>query len=400
MKWFCWILLLSTIATPAMAAKRISVGQLEDLLRSLQQDKKNDTVTATALKQVELSEELTRSIMNNLMSIAPGPRTKEQIYVLEARSADLIPPSSDLPAAPAPDVAKEHAILDRAAAYASGVYDQLPALSATRTTLRFQDNIEVAASSGISGKATADVVPPGFSNPAAFVHFINSTEAQVSIEHGIEQMPTDAPRTNWGANKMIALQEPNPSLGIVLKEAQASSSLKWLRWELVNGRQAAVFSFSIPKKESRLAVNVCCFPVTGQTGNLSSSDRPTGPDMADVSHGATGPVAHGDFQTSTSWSNFKSGVPYHGEFFIDPDSGIVVRMITEAELKPTDVVHQVDTRIDFGPAAVNGKVLIVPLKTVINTEVVPNGESGEGGYATRRTLFTAEYRNYQIADTR
>ena len=75
-------------------------------------------------------------------------------------------------------------------------------------------------------------------------------------------------------------------------------------------------------------------------------------------------------------------------------------MITEAELKPTDVVHQVDTRIDFGPATVNGKILIVPLKTVINTQVVPNGESGEGGYATRRTLFTAEYRNYQIADTR
>ena len=292
MKWFCWFLLFSTTATPAMAAKRISVGQLEDLLRSLQQDKKSDTVTATALKQVELSEELTRSIMNNLMSIAPGPRTKEQIYVLEARSADLIPPSSDLPASPAPDAAKEHAILDRASSYASGVYYQLPAVTATRTTLRFQDNIEVFVRQvpGISGKATADVVPPGFSNPATFVHFINSTEAQVAIEHGIEQMPNDAPRTNWGANKMIALLEPNPSLAIVLKEAQASSSLKWLRWELVNGRQAAVFSFSVPKKESRLAVNVCCFPVTGQTGNLSSSDRPTGPDMADVSHGATDPL--------------------------------------------------------------------------------------------------------------
>ena len=107
--------------------------------------------------------------------------------------------------------------------------------------------------------------------------------------------------------------------------------------------------------------------------------------------------AKGNFQTNTNWHNFKSNVPYHGELFIDADSGIVLRMITEAELKPSDVVHQEDTRVDYGPVNVGGKMLVLPIKTVIDTEVVPNGDSGSAGrYSTRRTLFTSEYKEYQL----
>jgi len=71
-------------------------------------------------------------------------------------------------------------------------------------------------------------------------------------------------------------------------------------------------------------------------------------------------------------------------------------MIAKPELKPTEVVHQVDTRFDYGPITVGGKVMVLPLKTVIETEVVPNGDSGAGGYTTRRTLFTSEYKNYRL----
>ena len=73
-------------------------------------------------------------------------------------------------------------------------------------------------------------------------------------------------------------------------------------------------------------------------------------------------------------------------------------MITMADLKPSDVVHQEDTRIDYVPVTVDGKMLVLPMKTVINTEVVPNGDSGSAGrYSIRRTLFTSEYKDYQIA---
>jgi hypothetical protein len=72
-------------------------------------------------------------------------------------------------------------------------------------------------------------------------------------------------------------------------------------------------------------------------------------------------------------------------------------MITEAEFKVSEVVHQIDTRIDYGPVAVDGKLLVLPVRTILNTEVVPNGDSGVGKYTTRRTLFTSEYKDYQPA---
>ena len=74
-------------------------------------------------------------------------------------------------------------------------------------------------------------------------------------------------------------------------------------------------------------------------------------------------------------------------------------MIIEAELKPTDVVHQMDTRIDYGPVKIGQGTLLVPMRSMINLVVVPNGESGAGGYSTRTTLFNSEYSEYHPAPT-
>jgi hypothetical protein len=395
MKRLGCILVLILVAVPAWPAKKISVAELTDMLNSMQKEKKVDQEVANALKQVVLSEELTRSAMNRLAESAPGPLTTEQIYVLEARSAVLAPPAGDIPTTPAPDAAAQKAILDKASDYASKTYSQLPAITATKTTLRFQDNIEVVApSSGMHSSATDVSVGAGGVSPYQFVHYINSTESTYSSEHGLEKLPQD--KTPWGANKMIALQEPDPSLGAVFQDAQANGTINWLRWETINGKPAAVFAFQVPKKKSHFGVNVCCFPSLDQTGDARFSGQ-NGVGLPGGSAGSGG-GAKGNFQTNTQWHNFKAnGIPYHGMFFIDPDTGIVVRMVTQAELKSTDLVHQQDTRIDYGPVTVGAKSMVLPVKTVINTEVVPNGDSGQGKYSTRNTLFTIEYKDYQLA---
>jgi len=396
MKRFSWILLLTMAAAPAWCAKKITVGQLEDMLRSMQHDGKPDVEVATALKQVELSQELTINTMNSLVSYVPGPLSTEQIYVLEARSADLTPPETDLPATPAPDAATQREILGKAATYVSQIYGQLPALAATKTTLRFQDNVEaLAASSGLQGGAQDMVTSSGFSNPATYVHYINSTEAKIASARGAEKRPQEKTKIAWGANKMIALEEPDPSLEAIYHEAQAAGNMQWLRWELINGKRAAVYSFSVPAKQSRLAVDVCCFPKINQAGVANFYSSTSGTALGGGGGGPGGGVT-GNFQTNTEWQNYKGTPAYHGEFFIDPESGIVVRMIVEAELKPSDVVHQLDTRIDYGPVKAGDRTLIAPVKTFVNTVVVPNGDSGAGGYKTRCTLFTAEYKDYQV----
>ena len=72
MKRFAWILVVLFLASPAWAAKKITVQQLKDMLFSLQRLHKTDAEVAAELKQVELTEELTRSAMNGLVSYVPG----------------------------------------------------------------------------------------------------------------------------------------------------------------------------------------------------------------------------------------------------------------------------------------------------------------------------------------
>jgi hypothetical protein len=396
MKRLACIALTVFLAVPAWpAAKKITVAELKDMLTSMHNDKKSDADVATALKQVILSEQLTRPMMNSLVEDVPGQLSTEQIYVLEARSATLPPPASDIPTTPAPDAAAQQALLTKAASYASGTWGQLPDMTVTKTTLRFQDNVEALAdASGMHGAAQDVSVGSGFVNPYNYVHYINASDATIGLGKGGEKLPQD--KTQWGRNKMIGLQDPDPDLANVFAEAREFGNPKWDRWETVNGKPAAVFSYDVPKKKSKMGVHVCCFPDIDQTGVAHFTGQ-MGTGAPGGAAGAGG-GAKGNFQTNTNWNPYKeNNVGYHGQLFIDPDSGIVVRMITEAEQKSSDMVHQLDTRIDYGPVTVGGKSLVLPVKSVVITEVVPNGEAGAGGFSTRCTLFTSEYKNYELA---
>ena len=55
-----------------------------------------------------------------------------------------------------------------------------------------------------------------------------------------------------------------------------------------------------------------------------------------------------------------------------------------------------DTRIDYAPVPGAHGTFIVPVRSVIYSIVVPNGESGAGGYSTRTTLFSSEYTDYHL----
>jgi hypothetical protein len=400
MKHVILIFILCFAALPGWSARKITVSQLEEMLRSLQQNKKTDIEIATALEQVELSQELTRKRMNELIGLAPGPMSTEQFYVLEGRSAVLAPPGDDLPTDPAPDAGAQKNIVEKASSYVASKYDMLPMVSATKTTLRFQDNMQaVSSASGLQSGATDVVTSAGFSNPATFVHYINSTEGRILSAHGAEKASTEKDGIPWGANKMITLREPDPSLGVVFREAESTGTFHWLRWERVDGSLVAVYSFTVPTKNSKMSLDICCFPNVKQAGVANFYTAVTAPTLGGGGGGGGGGVS-GNFQTSTDWHPFAKTVPYHGEIFIQPNTGMVVRMITQAELKPSDVVHQADTRIDFGPAKVGDRVLTVPLKAYVNTEVVPSGDSGAGTYSTRHTLFTSEFKDYQLSGSK
>jgi hypothetical protein len=362
MKRFGWIFTVLLATSPAWAVQSITVDQLKALLTADQQAKKTDAAVADDLKQVMLTEALTKPVMNGLAPLVPGSATLEQIYVLEAMSAVLPPPAADIPTAPAPDAAAQKALLDKVMDYASKTYAQLPAVTATKTTIRFQNAVSATA---VAGNHSGVSIDPRLTAEAQFVHYINTTPTPINIHNGIEDNPLVKDKTPWGSNGYIALLGQGPVLSTVLQEANAADKLAWLRWENVNGKTAAVFSFAVDKKKSHYAVNYCCFPEADQDGNIKS------------------------------WSNYKTTVPYHGEIFVDPATGTVVRLITEADFKSSEAVHKEDQRIDYLPVAVGAKTLVLPSKSIVNTEVVPTGDSAGGKSGIRHTMFTSEYKSYQ-----
>jgi hypothetical protein len=377
MKRLGWILIVLSVASPAWAAKKITVQQLQEMLASFHQAMKTDAEVATELKQVELTEELTPGAIGSMVVNLPGVLSNEQISVLEIRSAVLAPPPSDLPSTAAPSDADQKAILSKAADYISKSYAQLPHLSANRRSLRYQDNMDALQSSSRAGGAW---ISPGPQSQNQYVHYIDSANTPVESQNGAEIVSKAKDKTPWGENRETAIQGPAPALSTVMQEAQAAGKISWLRWETVNGNQIAVFSFAVDKKKTHYAVDYCCFPKTDESGAATRGFQSTG------------------VQLNTSWEEFKATVPYHGELFVDPSDGTVVRLIVEAEFKPAQSVQREDQRIDYSRVTVDGKTMVLPVRDMIDTEVLPGGDNPAAKFAIRHSLFTYEFKNYRTVD--
>ena len=172
-------------------------------------------------------------------------------------------------------------------------------------------------------------------------------------------------------------------------DAQASGTLAFSRWETINGRPAAVFSFSVDQKKARMPIDICCFPTVSQTG-IAQFYSPT----IGALNGLGGGGATGNMQINTKWHTYKKSVPFHGSISIDPQTGTIVRLVTVADFGNGDYVHAQNERIDFAPVQVGKRAFVVPVKTFIQSEVVPQGDSGVGGNTTRHTYLISEFRSY------
>jgi hypothetical protein len=386
-----WLLVLTLIACPAWSAtgNKLTIQQLKDLLISLQKAQKGDQGTATELKKVDLSEQLTPATMVSLAEFVSGPQSTEQIYVLEARSAILPPPATDIPTTPAPDAAGQQAILSKASEYVAKSYSQLPQLAATRMTARFQDGIEAVQTYSGANQNLSKVSDPIWQDTSGYVRLVNTRTDPVESDNGIEKPPTTKDTTKWGPNNMTASLGPSLTLKTVLQEATASGNPKWLRWESINGKPAAAFSFNVDKKKTHFSILYCCFPNTDTAGLVNY----TGAGPTSTGGGATG----SNLQTISEWKPFKTSTGYHGELFLDPDSGTVLRTITQADFKPTDFVHSEAIRTDYAPMKIGDKTLVVPIRTFTLAEVVPNGDSFAAKYAVRHSFITQNYTGYHPA---
>jgi hypothetical protein len=393
MKRLGWALLVLMAVSPAWAGRKINVQQLKELLASQQQANKTDAEVAAELMQVELTEELSRSTMDDVANFVPGPQSSVQMYVLEIRSAVLPPPASDLPSHAAPDASTQHAILDRAIGYASTAYAQLPHLSATKTTARFEEEwpkIDSAAMRVASSKALFDL---DSRNLNQIIRFVKSTDIRADLQNGAEQDQLTADKTPWGENGQVTVLGQEPDLARVVDEARSTGKINWLRWETVNGVETAVYVFAVSRKDTHYEIDYCCF-------RMEKSDGVQQMHTSFLS-------ANNSRLDTSSWEHHRATVPYHGEIFVEPKTGVIVRLVIQAEFKPSDDIRQQDQRIDYASVTVGAKTLIVPIRSVMSSVTVNTRTlAGVGGQRlassqvltkTCNTLFVAEYHDYLLA---
>jgi len=377
-KRFAWLVVILLIASPTWAANKITVQQLKDMLAADQKSQKTDADVAAEFKDVELTEELTHSAIESIKTLVPGKMTTEQLFVLEIRSAVLAPPASDIPATPAPDAAKQKAILDKATDYATKTYAQMPTLTAKRSLRRFQDSAhqDQPAFAARNNAVLAATYTP--------IHYAAADDASVTFKNGAEQNPLANDKSHWGENGMIALLGQSPDPVTVLEEAQAAGKINWLRWETVNGKDLAVFSFDVDKKKTHYTVNYCCFPEASQAGQVSL-------------RGTESAGGAGNYQNSANWKNFKGVEPFRGEIFVDPETGAIYRLVTEVQFKGSDPIKAENQRIDYGTETIGGKTFVVPAFVTIDTLEQPTPDLEQGRSILRHTLFTESYSDYKVA---
>lgn len=340
---------------PASAVRAVSVAALEQMLTAQEAAHKGDSALAQELSDVELTERLTGPALQRITNEAkPGPQTTQALEMLADASALLVPPASEVPDTGKPDMAAQRALFSGAVDYVVKTLRHLPDFLATRETRSFNDSPNVVGHSGY-----APVTPMHLAG--TFRHDITYREGKEVVEAAQTAAQT---KDKAGPTGLTTWGEFGPVLAIILTDS-LKGRVTWSRWEQDAQGRVAVFHYAVPASGSHYHVDFCC---AWQDQILQSSAR------AEY-HGTPG---------------------YHGELFLDPKSGAIVRVTLEAELGPAEVIRRAAISVEYGEVEIGGTKYICPVRSVaISEDMDRPGKVIGGAVPVRRineTTFTGYHR--------
>jgi hypothetical protein len=342
MRSLALLLLLAGTSASAFAVKRVTVAQLEREVIALQG--KPDAKAAWQLSDLELTERLSAARFAGLQTETPGPKARQTLLVLADMSAFLDLPSAEVPQTPAPDLSTQRRILTQAISYVTRTVHQLPNFSASRVTTRFED---------IEGETahTSDSNQP--------LHLAGISSLPVAFRDGQEAVvaAAESKKNAPAMNGLTTKGEFGPILFTVLLDI-TDSTVKWSHWEQTPGKTLAVFAFGVPREHSHYQVG-------------------------------------GPNDPSGAIQQFSS---YHGQIAIDLEEGTVLRIVVQADLKPTDSISRADILVEYGLVEIGGRSYICPVRSVailvdrvVPTSIAPSFRNGQmsptiaGEYLPRHT---------------
>jgi hypothetical protein len=144
------------------------------------------------------------------------------------------------------------------------------------------------------------------------------------------------------------------------------NELKWTRWEQGDNGSLAVFSYRVPQETPRFFVEFCCLAK--------------------------------DFDSVV----FKKPAPFHGEITVDPSTGAILRLTTQADLEWRLPLERSDVMVEYRPVVKDARIFICPSKSVSisrHRRTVVISEWGESFklYAPFETLLNEQrFEKYHI----
>jgi len=353
-RFLCMAMLMATANLGWASRQQATVDQLRQAVASRLAAHNSDEDLARYLGGMQLTERLTqRSLDAMVAQEKPGPKTEVELDLLADESVFLEPPQAELPPQAVPAAASQQAMLNSAVQYVAVTFKGLPNFLATRMTRSFDDTPLNATHSGWSPSDTE-------------LHLAGTFDQVVTFREGREvslrAVTTSGKDTRQGAEPpgLTSTGEFGPVLATVLRDV-AKGKVKWSHWETAEAGAAAVFNYQVPEGSSHYEVNFCC---------VRSS--------ADPSAFGTSPGRLDDHDNS-----YRGTPGYHGTITIDPETGTILRITIDPELKANGPIMRAAVEVVYGPVEIGGKTFTCPVRSI----AISDAKSQLGGDMSDRTIL-------------
>jgi hypothetical protein len=293
----------------AAAQATLTVDQLVSFVTSSVQLKHSDRQVADYLKGVKLSNRLEERTVIELQASGAGPRTVEELRVLQKASASLPPPSAKAAAKPpveipAPPPAEWKKVIQQATEHALNYSKQLPDFICTQVTRRYHDP------SGLEFWQSEDVLT------ARLSYFEQKEDYRLMLVNG---RYTDMPY------QMVGGAISSGEFGTMMREIfdkETGATFAWERWATLRGRRMHVLSYVVAQPASKWTV---------------------------------------------SYENRERITPgYHGLIYVDYENGSIARITLEADgIPPSFPIQQVSSTLDYDTATIGDRDYLLPLRAVM-----------------------------------
>jgi hypothetical protein len=245
------LLLLAALlaATSAFAAQRVTVAQLARVVDSSRREK--DSHLAGRLYGLQLTQRLSDKNQIAFEAELSGQKSRQALAMLADQAEFLHLPPAEIPDQPPPSLARQHAILARAADYVRATIHRFPNLYARRESVQYADK-PIVKRSPDTGEYLIRYQPP---------HPISRSVARVDYRDDMELILEKAKPSNGlfpkATNDAYTAGEFGPIFKLFYEDL-LSDSLQWSYLEKGPSGIEAVFRVAVAKAESQYQVDYCC----------------------------------------------------------------------------------------------------------------------------------------------